>query len=63
MPPDLFSNQDEARRIELRNLGWMDSTHCTLIVWRRPDGVGVTEEEAFRQLAAGRAEYPEPRVG
>ena len=63
MPPSLFDANDEAYREQLRELGWVQETLPAIQSWLRPDGVRVTEEEAFNQLASGSARYPEPRVG
>jgi hypothetical protein len=51
---DLAHYADEPKRQHLRALGWHEAAGLArgVPMWRRPDGVIVTEEEAFRQLEA-----------
>lgn len=52
---DLFEGEGPAMRQRLRDLGWKRAEGLQRggpLMWRRPDGARVTEEEAFRQLEA-----------
>ena len=58
---NLFSAADAARRERLLELGWVQQDAEYYAYWLRPDGASVTEEEAFRQLDSGTAEFKEPK--
>lgn len=47
---DLFAAADESRRARLRAAGWYPILRYGVSPWRRPDGVILTENEAFKQL-------------
>ena len=57
----IFDAADAAKRERLKELGWYPAATPSLYFWLRPDGVRVTEEEAFRQLDSGTAEFKEPK--
>jgi hypothetical protein len=47
----IFDSADNAMRDMLVKMGWKPAALPSMYYWIRPDGVRVTEEEAFRQLA------------
>jgi hypothetical protein len=48
---DLFAPLDEAKRLQLRQLGWQEVVLYGRTKWRCPHTQGLfTEEEAFLQL-------------